>query len=128
MDSLFGDPLIKISKLYRFFHDDLPTTLTELFVKNSNVTNRITRFTNNCEMTLYIASYTSSKMQRSMKYQGVKIWNSIPRQIKSSSFRAFKTKYKNTLLLPIVSTYMLFIFRLSHSHKAYNLFILNLCL
>ena len=24
----------------RFFHDDLPTTLTELFVKNSNVTNR----------------------------------------------------------------------------------------
>ena len=58
---------------YRFFHDDLPTTLTELFVKNSNVTNRITRFANNREMTLYIPSYTSSKMQRSMKYQGVKI-------------------------------------------------------
>ena len=45
--------------VYRFFHDDLPTTLTELFVKNSNVTNRITRFTNNREMTLYIPLYTS---------------------------------------------------------------------
>ena len=84
--------------VYRCFHDDLPTTLTELFVKNSNVTNRVTRFTNNCEMTLYIPLYTSSKMQRSMKYQGVKIWNSIPRQIKSSSFKAFKTKYKQHLI------------------------------
>ena len=53
--------------VYRFFHDDLPSTLTESLVKNSNVTNRITRFTNYREMTLHIPSYTSSKMQRSMK-------------------------------------------------------------
>ena len=114
--------------VYGIFHDDLLTTLTELFVKNSNITNRITRFTNNREMTLYIPSYTSSKMQRSMKYQGVKIWNSI--YVKSSPLplKLLKQNTNNTLLLPIVSTYMFFIFRLSHSHKAYNLFILNLCL
>ena len=83
--------------VYRYFHNDLPIPLTELFVKNTNVTNRITRFTNDREITLYIPSYTSSKMQRCVKYQGVKIWNCIPHEIKSSSFKAFKTKYKQHL-------------------------------
>ena len=47
---------------------------------------------------LNIPPYHTAKLQRCIKYQGVKVWNSIPQEIKSFSFRKFKLHYKKSLL------------------------------
>ena len=47
---------------------------------------------------LSIPRYRTTKMQKCIKYQGVKVWNSIPQEIRSCSFRKFKLQYKEFLL------------------------------
>ena len=84
--------------VYRFFCNNLPIPLGNLFVKNSDISNRLTRSTAHNQMILRIPLYTTSKMQRCMKYQGIKIWNSISHEIKTSSFNMFKSKYKKLLV------------------------------
>ena len=49
--------------------------------------------------TLYIPLYKTTRLQKSIRYQGVKIWNKIPTSIKTKqSFQSFKVSYKNYLL------------------------------
>jgi len=38
------------------------------------------------------------KLQKSFRYQGVKIWNSVPHEFKLLTFHQFKLKYKAYLL------------------------------
>ena len=40
----------------------------------------------------------STKLQQPFSYQGVKTWNSIPHNIKTFSFSAIKTNFKDHLL------------------------------
>ena len=47
---------------------------------------------------LYLPRYKINKLQRSFKFQGVKIWNSIPNDLRKLSFNQFKIKYKKILL------------------------------
>ena len=42
--------------------------------------------------------YKTSRMQKCIKYQGVKIWNDIPSEIQNSNSKNFKRKMKKHLL------------------------------
>ena len=47
---------------------------------------------------LYIAKFSFSRCQKSIKYQGSKIWNGIPINIKDQSFNKFKITVKTHFL------------------------------
>jgi len=50
------------------------------------------------EHALYIPRYKTEKLQRSFKYQRVKMWNSIPVSIQTIIFTGFKKNYKQMLI------------------------------
>ena len=52
-----------------------------------------------CELNLYLPRYRTQKLQKSLKYQGAKIWNTVPYELKKFPFDQFKFKYKKYLLL-----------------------------
>ena len=45
-----------------------------------------------------ISRIRSNRVQRSFRYQEVEVWNSIPNELESLSFRLFKSRYKNHLI------------------------------
>jgi len=45
-----------------------------------------------------IPFFKTAKLQQSFSYQGVKIWNSIPQDIKLNYLTKFKATYKQYLL------------------------------
>jgi len=50
-----------------------------------------------------LPKFSTSKLQHSFKFQGAKIWNSIPKEIKDLGFYRFKTeliKSIKTILKP----------------------------
>ena len=48
---------------------------------------------------LFMPYCKTSKLQRSIKYQGALLWNSLSLEIQNSSFvKVFRLKYKNYLL------------------------------
>ena len=68
---------------------DMPSTpFNNFFVKLNEHLPVKTRLRATC-CNYWIPHYRTSKLQRSIKYQGVKIWNDIPDDIKSSSVRRF---------------------------------------
>ena len=51
------------------------------------------------DLTLIILSkFSTSRCQRSIKFQGTKIWNSIPIELQNQSFHKFKSNFKSFLL------------------------------
>ena len=74
-----------------------PLPFHDYFQKTLQVSSRLTRQTDDKD-NLYIPRYRSNRLQRCIKYQGVKIWNAIPPKIKRSSFNSFKLQYKRHLI------------------------------
>ena len=75
--------------VYRFMHNTLPQTFSDFFVKASEISGCTTRSSGN-RHSLYIPRYNNNRLQRSIKYQGVKIWNSIPLNIQNLPFSTLK--------------------------------------
>ena len=42
--------------------------------------------------------YRTIKLQRSFKFQGIKIWNSIPKSIKDLTYANFKSEFKSHVI------------------------------
>ena len=84
--------------VYHFFHNTLPVPLANLFTKTGDISSRMTKSTHKYKQTLYLPLYPTTKLQNTLKYQGVKFWNIIPSQIKNLHFGAFKKKLKLHLL------------------------------
>ena len=84
--------------VFRHLRNNLPPLISHLFTKTSEISSRNTRLSNDPSTTLYIPRYHTARLQRCIKYQGVKIWNNIPTEIKNKSFNYFKRHYKNYLL------------------------------
>ena len=81
-----------LSVYYRF-KDTLPPYSIQQFLRQTKRTSPVkTRLQATCNY--WIPHYRTSKLQRSIKYQGVKIWNDIIDDIKSSSVRSFNQKLK----------------------------------
>ena len=61
-----------------------PTPFSNFFQKTNQVSNRSTRLSAEQD-NLYIPRYRNNRLQRCIKYQGVKIWNLTPKEIKKST-------------------------------------------
>ena len=97
--------ILKIPELYKFeiaklMHQhskqNLPPTISNLFKPLSNIHNRIT--TSVSLNHIYVEKFSTLRCQRSIKYQGAKIWNAIPLELRDQSYRNFKLNYKKILL------------------------------
>ena len=97
--------ILKIQNLYYFeiakimhqySNKHLPICFTSFFTQTNSIHNRSTR--SNIRNDLYLPHFLSSRCQRSIKFQGTKIWNSIPLHIRNQSFNTFKRNIKMQLL------------------------------
>ena len=68
----------------------LPNNLSNYFTLTSQISEKSTRLNEISKKTLHIPFYKTSRLQRCIKYQGVKIWNEIPIQIQNASYSVFK--------------------------------------
>ena len=73
------------------------TPFSNFFQKTNQVSNRSTRLLAEQD-NLYIPRYRNNRLQRRIKYEGVKIWNLTPKEIKKSTYNIFKNNYKKYLL------------------------------
>ena len=80
----------------------LPNNLSNYFILTSQISEKSTRLNEKSKKTLHIPFYKTSRLQRCIKYQGVKIWNKIPIQIQNASFSIFKYEFKKHLLKPYI--------------------------
>ena len=74
----------------------LPSSLSSLFTKISNIHRRYTRSVAHND--LYLPKFSNNRYQNSIRYKGVKIWNSIPCDLRNQPYPKFKLIYKNVLL------------------------------
>ena len=58
----------------------LPNSFIKYFKKVSQIHSRVTRSSNN--NMLCLPRYRSNRLQRSLKYRGVKVWNGVPCNLK----------------------------------------------
>ena len=88
---------LEIAKLmHQYSHHNLPQPFYTFFTPISSVHDRFTRA--KTESKLYIPKFSAARSQKSFKYQGAKIRNSIPTEIKQLTFHKFKIEYKKKLL------------------------------
>ena len=89
LQNLYKHEITKIA--FWFSRDNLPPTLQHLFSKTSEIISfRNTKSSTNI-YNLYIPRYTTSRIQKSIKYQRVKIWNKVLPNLKNRSLdQAFK--------------------------------------
>ena len=80
---------------------------------SSKLTNRSSINSNN----LYIPCFRSNRLQRSVKYQGVMVWNSIPLEIPNLSKFAFRKTSQRILHTVVFINYVKFLSHLSHKHS-----------
>ena len=95
--------ILKCEDVYKLFvgvfvfkqqHDLLPNIFSNYYILNRNIHHIQTRNSAN----LFLPRYRLMSSQKSIKYTGAKIWNSIPNSIKNNTVNHFKSKYKNHLI------------------------------
>ena len=82
--------------MHKFMHNELPSSFFNYFIKTFNISSRITR-TSSSSNNLYIPKFTSTRLQRCIKYHCVKTWNSIPTEIQKLCSTKFIIEYKSYL-------------------------------
>ena len=83
--------------VYNYKSGQLPSTFRNYFTALNNIHVKTTRATS--LHNFFVPFFKTLKLQRSIKYQGPKIWNSLDLEIKNSkSLKAFKSRLKNLLL------------------------------
>ena len=65
--------------MHQYSNKHLPICFTSFFTQTSSIHNQSTR--SNIQNDLYLPHLLSSRCQRSIKFQGAKIWNSISSHI-----------------------------------------------
>jgi len=80
----------KIAKLIlKILRNNHPPNFSNFFIKTNKIHNRTIRLASK-EHALYIPRYKTEKLQKSFKYQGVKVWNSITVSLQILTFTGFK--------------------------------------
>ena len=77
--------ILKLPDLYKFevaissitLREQTSPSLSNMLIETHKITSRATRSSNNPN-NLHIPKYRTHKLHRSLKYQGVKIWNDLP--------------------------------------------------
>ena len=88
---------LEIAKLmHQYSHYTLPQPFSTFVTFNSSVHERFTKA--KTENKLYIPKFSTTRSQKSFKYQEATIWNSIPTEIQQVTFHKFKIEYEKKLL------------------------------
>ena len=89
--------------MYKFIHKQLPVQFDNYFDNVHAIHKRSTR-TSQMKNQLYIPRFRTNRLQRSIKYRGVKVWNNIPNEIKNNkcNFSAFKRINKKYLVSHVI--------------------------
>ena len=74
--------------MHKFHNNKLPVSFSQYFNRIAAIHSVHTR-SNTSGLTYYIPQYKTTRLQRSLKYTGVKIWNKIPTWIKTKSYSQF---------------------------------------
>ena len=82
--------------LYNYNNNCLPPSFDHYFALAKDSHSRMTRFSSQEQMV--IPFHKTNRLQRSIKYVGPKIWNSIPLEVRKFSFNRFNKCYKNLLM------------------------------
>ena len=86
--------------MHKHTRKKLPKSLSTFFAPVEAIHTRSTRLASS-ELNLYLPRYKSQKLQKSFKYQGVKIWNSVPLDLKQypliDSRRSAKSIYSQNI-------------------------------
>ena len=94
------DDLLKY-EIAKFVHCNItnktPNSFRNYFCKTAEYSSRVKKQSSD-NSNLYIPRYRTNKLQRCIKYQGVKIWNSIPQKTRVLSYDRFKIQNKSFLL------------------------------
>ena len=97
----------EISKfVYEHEKSKLPASFSSYFTLTKNVHSRRKRVSCNNQLTILL--FETQKIQRSIKYRGAKIWNSIPIWIKKYLFQKFRKDYKKLLMTNLSIRFSLF--------------------
>ena len=97
--------ILKITDLYTFeiaklmhqhHKQSLPLRISNFFKPLSTVYDRQTR--SKTLNNLFVEKFSTSRCQKSIKFQGPKIWNSIASDLRAQPFRKFKISYKRLLI------------------------------
>ena len=95
--------ILKLPYLYKLeigkfvnahFKNRLPLNISKYLTLTSNTSLPTTRTIQNNKNNLYTPRYHTARLQKSIKYQGVKIWNKIPSEIQNISPKFFKKSLK----------------------------------
>ena len=87
--------------MYKFHNNKLPLSFSKCFVRVTEIiltVNTVNTRSSASGLKYYIPQYKTNKLQRSIKYVGVKIWNKIPGSIKLNTYSQFIKQLKLDLL------------------------------
>ena len=88
----------KVAKLmHKYSQNKLPKNLSSFFTPVNAMHSRTTRLASS-GLNLSLLFYRAEKLQRSYKFQGVIIWNSVPQEMKILSFNQSKIRFKKHLI------------------------------
>ena len=99
--------ILKLEDLYTYevaklmhknSQNKLPKKLSFFFSPVNAIHSRTTRLASFL-LNLSLPLYRTEKLQRSYRFQGVIIWNSVPQEMKIQSFNQFKIRFKKHLIL-----------------------------
>ena len=87
----------EIAKLmHQYSRNMLPPCFSTFFTSLSEIHDRQSR--SKSQNNLYLPKFSTCRCQRSLRFQGVKIWNSLSPDLKKQSHKKFKISLKNPLL------------------------------
>ena len=92
--------------VFKWNRNSVPISFSNFFKKTSDVSKRITRQSSKSS-NLYIPRYRSNRLQRSIKYQGVKVWNSISENIKKLSEKFIQETTQRLFLIVLLRFFLL---------------------
>ena len=81
--------------IYGFLHNETPDSFCGYFCKTNERSSQATRQSSDCNNLNILRYRPTNKLQRCIKYQGVRIWNCIPTNIRAFSHKKFKYSNKN---------------------------------
>ena len=89
--------------MYKFIHKQLPVQFDNNFNSVMAINKRSTRASQKKNQ-LYIPRFRTNRLQRSIKYRGVKVWNDIPNEIKNNNgnLSTFKKIHKKHLISQVI--------------------------
>ena len=89
--------------MYKFIHKQLPVQFENYFNRVLAINKRSTSASKK-KIQLYIPRFRTNRLQRSIKYRGVKVWDDIPNEIKNNNgnFSTFKKIHKKRLISRVI--------------------------